>query len=264
MKATLSALIALVALIGGGCIKRYGELPALGPVTSIAVSGTDSSHPISKITSPEVVSAIVAFVDARRRDWGTPWFGVPVGVVTTEFYDGTDFKGSFGVGDNFFTTQREGMFLSLKASPSDTQAFLKLLKSDSESAAERILDGDFDIIKRTDQLPMEIKTAFATLTKQSTFEMADPGHNFQATDVVTTRGLPWRRLIFAGISPQKAFIHYEKGGRGLATYVVVFATGPGEAKFLWGGSLPNTSATLTQLRVRIFAATSLPSGATSF
>jgi hypothetical protein len=42
--------------------------------------------------------------------------------------------------------------------------------------------------------------------------MADPGKRFEATDVVTDPALPRRRLVFAGVAQDRAFIHYEQGG----------------------------------------------------
>ena len=50
---------------------------------------------------------------------------------------------------------------------------------------------------------------------------ADPGQDFQATDVIDERNLPWRRLLFGGRSPSITFIHYEKGGRALSRHVFV-------------------------------------------
>jgi len=50
---------------------------------------------------------------------------------------------------------------------------------------------------------------------------AEPGEDFQVTDVISKRRLPWRRLIFGGRSPSVTFIYYEKGGRGLSRHLFV-------------------------------------------
>lgn len=111
------------------------------------------------------------------------------------------------------------------------------------------LDDHFKRIDAVEQLPASVKTAFAALTDQSQFEMADPGRHFQATDVITHEGLPRRRLIFAGISDRDCFIHYEMGGRGHSFYVVVFSKEP--PTFLWGKALTMPAANLPELRSKI-------------
>ena len=84
------------------------------------------SMPVVKITDPQQVSQIVAFVDSHRTGWTKPWQGIPVPAVTAECFDGTMFKGSFGAGNGFFETQREGGFFSQNASPSELHRFLDL------------------------------------------------------------------------------------------------------------------------------------------
>jgi hypothetical protein len=261
MKA-VPVLLALTVLVG--CGNRSRDLSVLGPVTYIAVSGTDASHPLTKITDRQLISKIVAFADVRRTSWGIPWFGVPVSEVDAEFYDGTRFKGSFGAGADFFTTQRDGAFFSQSASPGDIKEFLNLLALNSDSPIARdFLDDDFHIVRSIGQLPAEVKSAFADLTKQTSFAMAEPGNDFQAGDVVMD-GLPSRRLIFAGNSPHNWFLHYEKGGRGLAFYLIVFSINSGEVRFVWGGSLPEPTPSLMQLRLRVYAGSTLPSSYAGF
>jgi hypothetical protein len=50
---------------------------------------------------------------------------------------------------------------------------------------------------------------------------ADPNEEFQETDVISTPPLPWRRLIFAGVSSRITFIYYEKGGYTLDRHLFV-------------------------------------------
>ena len=52
--------------------------------------------------------------------------------------------------------------------------------------------------------------------------MANPGQRFEATDVIRDESLPRKRLIFAGISGNKCFVHYEQGGLGLSYPVAFF------------------------------------------
>jgi hypothetical protein len=112
-----------------------------------------------------------------------------------------------------------------------------------------ILDGDFSIQKDIHRLPDALKSGVSHLTGEQNFEMANPDERFQVTDVVVEPRLPLRRLLFAGISKDKYFIHYERGGRGHSYHVAVFKVGPKEeVKFLWGGSGATGAKNLEQLR----------------
>jgi hypothetical protein len=64
--------------------------------------------------------------------------------------------------------------------------------------------------------------------------IADPGEKFEATDFITDPDLPRRRLIFAGVAQDRAFIHYELGGIGLSYVVELFQLkSPDVAAELW-------------------------------
>lgn len=262
MRISLLGLLSLILFVGCGTRNHSREFAAIGHVTSITVSGRDSSSHSSTITGKSAISEIADFVDAHRGGWGTPWSGIPVPVVTVQFYDGTEFKGSFGVGDKFFETQRDGGFFSQTASPSDVLSFLELVNPHSDSfilptGQGHILDGEFTIITKVEELSVQMKSAFAALTRESKFEMADPGHDFQITDVIE-KGLPRRRLIFAGISRGQFFLHYEKGGRGHAYYLVVFSNGSPETSLIWSGILPKPAADLAKLQVIVSTPSGLP------
>src|ERR1700735_2679695 len=120
-------LLAVTAIVLGHHKWNRRDFSTLGPVTSVTVVGPDGSKQLVKITDQQVVFQIVSFFDSRRTDWETPWYGIPVPTVTAEFFDGAQFKGSFGSGANFFETQREGVFCSQSASPSEVRRFLDLL-----------------------------------------------------------------------------------------------------------------------------------------
>jgi hypothetical protein len=266
VKIVISFLFVLIGLAGCGGHSTH-NFSALGSVTSISVKGSDPSHPSTKITDGGAITEIVAFVDAHRNGWDVPWSGVPVPIEVAEFYSGTEFKGSFGVGRDFLETQRDGRFFSQSATSSEVSSFLKLLTPQADSpvvSAAGILDGDFEIVTSVNRLPTSVRSAFAVLARQSSFEMADPGQNFQATDFIAKTALPWRRLIFAGISAEKCFLHYERGGRGHSYYLVVFTTEPTGAKFFWGTALPNPSMSLADLKASAYAALSLSGNTTRF
>jgi hypothetical protein len=127
----VTALLAVTAIVLGHHKWNRRDFSTLGPVTSVTVVGRDGGK-VVKITDQQVVSQIVAFVDSRRTGWETPWYGIPVPTVRTEFFSGAQFKGSFGSGANFFETHREGAFYSQSASPSEVQRFLDLLGVDGD------------------------------------------------------------------------------------------------------------------------------------
>jgi hypothetical protein len=122
------------------------------------------------------------------------------------------------------------------------------------SAEERkhALDGSFTLMRRVGELPVTVKRAFSG----DAFEMADPGEKWQSTDVIAPgKRLPTRRLVLAGCSKARCFLHYERGGRGHGFYVVVFAMSEErEAAFLWAGASAaarDGAAELDTLRARI-------------
>ncbi|HJP61645.1 MAG TPA: hypothetical protein VJ865_16670 [Gemmatimonadaceae bacterium] len=117
-------LLTLVA-----CDGKPRQYDALGPVTRIQViarrrpSGADTFT----IRDADSIARIVAFVNARRDGWETPWGGVPIPTTIAEFYDSNDFRGHFGSGSDFFETQRDGDFSSRSANADEFAAFQRLL-----------------------------------------------------------------------------------------------------------------------------------------
>ena len=80
-----------------------------------------------------------------------------------------------------------------------------------QSEVEQFLDGDFRLIKDVKALPEPVIKAF-TETDGSRLAIANPGKRFQVTDLVWDESLPWKRLLFAGLSGDKCFMLYEQGG----------------------------------------------------
>jgi hypothetical protein len=110
--------VVLVLLLVGGCGTTGKSFSPLGSVTLIKVKKNNGVRVREDISELRLINQIVEFVDSNRKDWGRPWYGIPVPTVNLEFYDGQIFKGSFGLGKNFFETQRDGGFWS-KDVPAD-------------------------------------------------------------------------------------------------------------------------------------------------
>ena len=67
--------------------------------------------------------------------------------------------------------------------------------------------------------------------------LAEPGHEWEATDVIMDSMLPTKRLIWAVVGGEYYVVHYERGGRGHTFHVLVatFKQGDPEAKVIWRG-----------------------------
>ena len=102
--------------------------------------------------------------------------------------------------------------------------------------AQRLLEGSCQLVTSTAQLPEKLRVAFAMLTKESEFALANPGEKYQSTDVMTRPRLPLRRMVIAGNCSGYWFIHYERGGLGHSYAIVFFQPdSKGEMAFAWGG-----------------------------
>jgi hypothetical protein len=84
----------------------------------------------------------------------------------------------------------------------------------------RLLDGDFKIVRRVNEVPeacMSIfGSSFVTINglraKPGEVRFANPGEPFNRSDAID-ENLPFRRLEFAGLSTSGCFIHYQSGGQ---------------------------------------------------
>jgi hypothetical protein len=107
---------------------------------------------------------------------------------------------------------------------------------------------------KTEAMPADVKQAFATITGEPSFALANPGQKYQATDVVVERGLPRRRLVFAGVRGDEWFVHYELGGIGHSFCVLLFKVDPqSRLQFVWGGAGFHGAKNLDELRKMVAA-----------
>src|SRR5262245_7126197 len=79
------------------------------------------------------------------------------------------------------------------------------------------------LVTHVADLPPTVQVALKSLFKDQSLDMAEPGEDFQATDVVLGEKLPSRRLITAGCSRDHCLVHYERGGVGHTYNVVLVA-----------------------------------------
>ena len=128
MKLIVKSLIFISLLFTQLSCDKTTSFSPIGKVTRIEVIGSTSS-PLKIIKDKNQISRISAFIDKNATDWGgfADWAGVPVPDIVINLYDGENFKGHFGVGSNFFETQRSGDFTSKSASKSERGEFLRLI-----------------------------------------------------------------------------------------------------------------------------------------
>jgi hypothetical protein len=109
----------------------------------------------------------------------------------------------------------------------------------SRTERDHLLDGAFSEVRDVASIPPEVRKNFLTFVQAEKFEMANPGEEFQVSDYVDKPGLPWQRLILAGRSSDKFFLHYEHGGIALSFHLVVFDM-KNAGSILWAGYVPKS------------------------
>jgi hypothetical protein len=119
----------------------------------------------------------------------------------------------------------------------------------TESPWGRFLDDNFKIVTDVNELPDPVQQAFVEQEGGLRPFMANPKEKFLAGDVIWDASLPRKRLIFAGVTDDKCFVHFEEGGRGLSYFVEFFGTtSKGKMKFLGQGHCPGPALNFQDLR----------------
>jgi hypothetical protein len=106
----------------------------------------------------------------------------------------------------------------------------------------------FGIVTSIRGLPLGVRGALQTLFGSGSLDIAEPGEEFQAADVVSDPRLPIRRLAAAGCSNDHCLVYYERGGSAHTWQVVLFHWTPNETRFEWGGAAPGGLATIGDVR----------------
>src|SRR4051812_12571170 len=79
-------------------------------------------------------------------------------------------------------------------------------------SAEDFLHGEQKIYKHVREIPEACKQAFSGADLNTQMFIADPGKEFNETDVID-ESKPRQRLVFAGSGVKSCFVYYEQGGR---------------------------------------------------
>jgi hypothetical protein len=133
----------------------------------------------------------------------------------------------------------------------------------SESRIQHFLEGDYELIAKVESLPRPVLAAF-TERGGSRPLIANPGKKFEATDYILDASVPRKRLIFAGISDNRCFVHYERGGRSRQYILAFFVVRSAESlEPLWRGSCDGPAANIGDLRSKFMDGRCLPAPSSS-
>ena len=107
----------------------------------------------------------------------------------------------------------------------------------------------FGIVTSIRGLPLGVRNELQTLWGSQTLDIADPGAEFQATDVNVNPTLPTRRLVAAGCAKDNhCLVYYERGGRSRTWLVALFLWTPVATRFEGGGAAPGGLKTIDDVR----------------
>jgi hypothetical protein len=107
---------------------------------------------------------------------------------------------------------------------------------------------DFALYRSVSDIPDSVRTAFTKAAQEETFSMADPGGDWESTDVIRDPRLPRRRLTAVAINGAFCLVFYEHGGIGLSNNVAGFRLSQDAAEPVWHAYLKPSVADLAALR----------------
>ena len=111
----------------------------------------------------------------------------------------------------------------------------------------------FGIVTSVRGLPLGVREGLDTLFGGPSLDIAEPGAEFQATDVVLDPKLPTRRLAAAGCSSDHCLVYYERGGAIQTWHVTLFHWTPAATRFEWGGTAPGGLTTISDVQRAIIS-----------
>jgi len=137
------------------------------------------------------------------------------------------------------------------------------LKYPREIESAHLLDGDFAIVNQMSDLTGAcqdiLQSSFVNYWDPSAprrkVAFANPGEDFEETETdVLREGLPFRRLVFAGLASERCFVYFETGGRRFpATCLAVVGYTQEKAIWVgeWVGQRSRKVANIKELRYKL-------------
>lgn len=118
----------------------------------------------------------------------------------------------------------------------------------SEAQRAHLKNERLEMVTSLRGLPLGVRDGLRTLFGSQALDIAEPGADFQATDVEGTPKRPIRRLVAAGCSTDHCLVYYERGGIAHTWQVALFHWTPAATRFEWGGTAPGDLATIDDVR----------------
>lgn len=117
----------------------------------------------------------------------------------------------------------------------------------------------YQIVESIRGLPLGVRDALQMLWGTNTLDIAEPGAEFQASDVIVNPSvnpkLPIRRLVAAGCSTDHCLVYYERGGRARTWHVALYHWTPAATRFEGGGSAPGGLKTVDDVKNAVLSGT---------
>ena len=123
----------------------------------------------------------------------------------------------------------------------------------SETLRAHVKEDRFQIVTSIRGLPLGVRDGLQKLFATPELDIAEPGAEFQVTDVMGTKKLPIRRLVAAGCSTDHCLVYYERGGIAHTWQVTLFHWTPAATRFEWGGTAPGGLKTIDDVRKAVLS-----------
>jgi hypothetical protein len=123
----------------------------------------------------------------------------------------------------------------------------------SPALRDHVKGDQFQVVTSVRGLPLGVRDGLEKLFGSQELDIADPGAEFQATDVIVKPNLPGRRMVAAGCSTEYCLVYYERGGIAHSWHVALFHWTPAETRFEWGGTAPGGLATIDDVRKAVLS-----------
>jgi len=117
----------------------------------------------------------------------------------------------------------------------------------------QVQNGTFGLVTSVRGLPLGVRDAMQALFGTGGLEIAEPGAEFQQTDVITTPGLYLRRMVAAGCTARYCLVYYERGGFVHTWHVLLFRWTPEATRFEWGGAAPGGLRNIDEVRKAVLS-----------
>ena len=123
----------------------------------------------------------------------------------------------------------------------------------SDALRAHVKDERFEVVTSIRGLPLGVRDALQTLFGTQSLDIAEPGAEFQASDVVSDRKLPSRRLVAAGCSMDHCLVYYERGGLTHTWQVALFHWMPSATRLEWGGTASGGFKNIDEVRKAVIS-----------